>query len=511
MSSFLATGWSRKSGKVDTATLIAVGSLIVCGAFIFWLRPHRPVNDNPRQSLLFYCAAGIQQPVAEIAQAYEKEYGVKVQLQFGGSGTLLSNIRVAKSGDLYLAAGESYLESARGYGLLAEVIPLARQRPVIVVAKGNPKNIRGLEDLVRDDVRVALANPESASIGATVRKVLQKSGQWGALEKHVKVFKPTVNDIANDVKLGAVDVGIIWDVTARQYPDLELVAAPLFEPAVESILIGVLKSSTQPTAALRSARYLAARDRGLPVFAKNHYSTVEGDTWAEVPEIVFFSGAMLRPGVEKTIKEFEEREGIRITTVYNGCGILCAQMRAGERPDAYFSCDNSFMKSVIDLYQTPVEVVDNNLMILVAKGNPLKIQTPADLLRPGVRVGLPHHEKSAMGNIAWKMLVDMGIYDRLAANLKVESPTGDFLVNQLRTGSLDAIIACRSNLSGVRVYLDGIPIDHPLAHMMQPYAVGKESKYPQMMLRFRDAITSEESRQRFLDAGFGWRYATGKP
>ena len=498
---------TNSTGKIGTATLIVVTSLLAVAALLFLLKPRAP-TVAPRQALLVYCAAGIKPPVAAVARAYEKECGVRVQLQFGGSGTLLSNLRVAKAGDLYLAADESYIQAARGFGLLAEAITLARQRPVILVAKGNPKHIRGVEDLCRDDVRVSLANPDAASIGRTVRALLEQTGQWAALEKHAVVFKPTVNDVANDVKLGAVDAGIVWDATAQQYPGLAFVTSPLFDAAAETIAIGVLKASVQPMAALRFARYLAARDRGQPVFAQNHYTPVEGDEWAETPDVVLFSGAMLRPGVATTLKEFEAREGVRITTVYNGCGILCAQMRAGERPDAYFSCDTSFMNTVVDLYLPPVNVVNNNLMLIVAKGNPLKILTLEDLLRPGLRVGLPHHEKSAMGNVVWKMLTKLGIYDKIGANLKVESPTGDFLINQLRTGSLDVIIACRSNLSGVREYLDGLPIDDPLSHMTEPYAVGNKSRYPQLMLRLRDAIASAESRKRFESAGFGWSYPT---
>lgn len=458
--------------------------------------------------LVFFCAAGIKPPVEAVAREYEKTYGVPVQIQYGGSGTLLSNLRVAKAGDLYLAADESYMKSAREFGLLAETIPLARQRPVIAVARGNLKNIRTLDDLQRAGARVAMANPDAAAIGRTIRALLLKSGQWAGFEKHVTVFKPTVNDVANDVKIGSVDAGIVWDATARQYPELELVTVPLFDAAAETITVGVLKSSAQPTAALRFARFLGARDRGLKQFEQFHYLPVDGDEWAETPELTLFSGAMLRPGIEKTLREFEQREGCRITTVYNGCGILVAQMRTGQRPDGYFSCDTSFMRSVADLYLDPVNVVDNNLMIIVQKGNPHGIRTVADLLKPGLRVGLPHHEKSAMGNIAWKMLVEMKVYDALGANLKVESPTGDFLINQIRTGSLDAILACHSNFVTVREHLDAVPIEHPLARMTQPYAVGRNTRYRHMMARLQDALTATTSRERFESVGFGWRYQT---
>ena len=458
------------------------------------------------KALLVYCAAGVKPPVEAVAGEYEKACRQQIHLQYGGSGTLLSNLRVAKSGDLYLAADESYVKAAREFGLVAEVIPLARQRPVIVVGKGNPKNIRTVNDLRRDGVRVALANPDAASIGRTVRALLQKAGQWTELEKRVTVFKPTVNDVANDVKIGSVDAGIVWDATARQYPELEFVSVPLLDAVVETISVCVLKSSAQPSAALRFARYLGARDKGLKQFEKNFYEQVDGDEWAETPEIVLFSGAMLRPGIEKTLKEFEEREGCRITTVYNGCGILVAQMRAGARPDAYFSCDTTFMESVADMYLSPETVVDNNLMILVQKGNPKGIRTLQDLTQPGVRVGLPHHEKSAMGNIAWKMLQQMGLYDAISKNLTVESPTGDFLVNHLRTGSLDAIIACRTNYTPVRDHLDAIAIDSPLSAMAQPYAVGRNTRYKHMMGRLLQTLTTAESRQRFETTGFGWRY-----
>ena len=490
--------------------LVVIGSLALAGglvALLLW-QPGSPQlgNETGAKPLLVFCAAGIKPPVEAVVREYEQAFGVQVQLQYGGSGTLLSNLRVAETGDLFLAADESYMKSARDFELLAETIPLARQRPVIAVAKDNPKNIRTLDDLQRTELRIAMANPDAASIGRTVRALLQQASQWAAFEKRVTVFKPTVNEVANDVKIGSVDAGIVWDATARQYPGLETMTVPLFDAGTETITIGVLKRSQQQAAALRFARYLGARDKGLKQFKEFHYTPVEGDEWADRPEVVLFSGAMLRPGVEKTLKEFQQREGCRITTVYNGCGILCAQMRAGQRPDAYFSCDTSFMKTVADLYLDPVNVVDNQLMIIVQKGNPKGIQTVQDLAKPGLRVGLAHHEKSAMGNITWQMLVQMNLYDALGPNLKLESPTGDFLINQIRTGSLDAIIACRSNWTGVREYLDAIPIDLPLARMTQPYAVGRSTRYRQMMTRLQDALTTAISRERFETEGFGWRY-----
>jgi len=492
--------------------LVAVSAVVVVAlaALMTWKPSEQRHRAADRPALVLYCAAGIKPAIEPVARQYEREYRVSLQLQYGGSGTLLSNIRVAKTGDLFLAGDESYIQLGREQGVIAEAIPLARQTPVIAVRAGNPKRIATLADLRREDARVALANPDAASIGSVTRKLLQATGDWEPLEKHVRatgVFKPTVNDIANDIKLGTVDAGILWDSTARQYPDLEMIRLPVLDAAVQRVMIGVLTASQQPTAALRFARYLGARDRGLREFVRQHYEPVEGDEWAEIPDLRLFSGAMLRPAIEKTLKDFETREGVRITTVYNGCGILTAQMRAGERPDAYFACDASFMDSVADMYLTPITVAGNPMVILVAKGNPLGIQSLDDLARPGVRLGLGHPDKSALGALTKRLLESKKLYDALLKNLKVDSATGDFLVNQLRTGSLDAVIVYRSNAHAVREHLDTVEIEDRLAHATQPYAVGRATKYRQLMSRLQAAFVAAESRQQFETAGFHWKAA----
>jgi len=74
------------------------------------------------------------------------------------------------------------------------------------VAKGNPKKIRSIEDLARDDVKTALANPDAASVGRQTRRLLQDKGWWDEISAAVRargVMKPTVNEVANDVKIGS--------------------------------------------------------------------------------------------------------------------------------------------------------------------------------------------------------------------------------------------------------------------------------------------------------------------
>jgi molybdate transport system substrate-binding protein len=281
---------------------------------------------------------------------------------------------------------------------------------------------------------------------------------------------------------------------------------------VARVSVGVLKSSTQPTAALHLARYLAASDRGLKHFKHSGFEVVAGDAWAEKPELRLLAGAMLRPAIEKTITAFEEREGVRVTRVYNGCGILVAQMRAGtDAPDAYFACDQSFMRQVHDLFLDPITISQNQLVILVHKGNPHQIRTLADLGKEGLRIGIGHEKQCAMGVLTQETLVQGKVQERVRKNVKVESPTGDLLVNQLRTGSLDAVIAYLSNAAEAGDELEPIAIDIPCAVATQPIAVGKESAHKHLTGRLLDAIRSEDSQERFKALQFRWSVKGAEP
>jgi molybdenum ABC transporter molybdate-binding protein len=476
--------------------VVALVGLLVLG------RPGRPSNGVSTEPLVVFCAAGLKPPVESAAAAYGRESGIPVQLQYGGSGTLLANIKVAEHGDLFLAADDSYLQIARSNGLLAETVPIARLTPVLAVARGNPRGVRGLADLSR--VGVALANPEAAAVGNITREVLRRSGQWNDIEARVKVFKPTVNDVANDIKLGTVDAGVVWDATVRQYPELEAVEVPEFSANAQTVSIGVLKSSRQPTAALRFARYLGAPERGLKEFSSRGYRTVEGDAWAEVPEVVLFSGGVNRVAIEPTLKRFEEREGALITRVYNGCGILVSQMKSGQHPDAYFACDVSFMRQVTNLFSSALNVSRTAMVMLVPAGNPRNLRSLADLAQPGLRVGVANAEQSALGALTARLLSAQGLLDRVMANVRVQTPTADLLVAQMRSGSLDVVVVYQANTTQVGDKFAVVPLPEPDALAIQPYAVRQNSRHRFLMERLQAALVTSESRSRFESAGFQW-------
>jgi molybdenum ABC transporter molybdate-binding protein len=469
-------------------------------------------KGGEQQRLMMYCAAGVKPPVLKAAAEFEKRYGVKVDLQYGGSGTLLNNLQVAKTGDLYLAADASFTDLARQKGLLAESLPLAQMKPVIAVQRGNPKNIKSLRDLLRKDVRLSMGNPEAASIGKQAKKLLLQAGLWDDVKVQVEergVFKPTVPEVANDIKIGAVDAGIIWDATAHQYDRLEGVEVPELSVAKKMITIGVLKSSQQATLALRFARYLNSSE-GNKIFNDEGYQAVDGDQWAWTPEITFFCGSVNRRAVEGLLKSFSEREGVTINTIYNGCGILTAQMKTIKQdkggsgfPDIYMACDRYYLNNVIDWYQEDIDISDTPIVIAVPEGNPNQVKTVEDLTKPGVKVAVGQCDQCTIGALTRTLLQKEGMYGQVQKNVATETATSSLLVPAVTTKSVDAAFAFYTDTLAESNKVDSIsiPSNHSIA--IQPFAIAKSSSYKHMGRRVKAAIIA--NREAFEKAGFNFR------
>jgi ABC-type molybdate transport system substrate-binding protein len=168
------------------------------------------------------------------------------------------------------------------------------------------------------------------------------------------------------------------------------------------------------------------------------------------------------------------------------------------------------MTQVKDLFLDSADVSTNQLVILVPKGNPHGIHNLKDLGKPGIRLGVGHEKQCALGALTATTLEQAGLRDPVRKNVVAESATGDLLVNQLRTGSLDAVIAYISNATNSADKLEAMTIDVPCAIATQPIAVSKASANKQMASRLMSAIESDESKRLFLANGFGWKLRGGR-
>jgi ABC-type molybdate transport system substrate-binding protein len=149
-----------------------------------------------------------------------------------------------------------------------------------------------------------------------------------------------------------------------------------------------------------------------------------------------------------------------------------------------------------------VLLTEAEIILAVPKGNPKGIHTLADLAREGIKVGLCNAEQSTLGYLTQAMLKSMNLYDAVSKNASAQSPTGDLLVNQLRTGSLDAAVVYLNNIIPQKEHLDAVKLPADKAKAIQPFAVRQDS--PHRLLGQRLLAFLLKNRESFEQAGFTW-------
>lgn len=222
--------------------------------------------------LTIHCGAGLQPPLAEAIALFQKERGVSVAADYAGSEVLLSKIRLTREGDVFLPGDADYVDRAGKEGLVLHRRTVAFLVPAILVPKGNPRGIRGVEDLVRPGLRLGLGNPRNTAVGRLTPELLKKHGlPPGALEKNTVFLSATVNELALQIQAGSLDAVIVWDAVAAQYARHgETVSIPPDRNVYSTVDAAVLACCRDPGRAREFVEFLAS-ERGRAIFRRHHY------------------------------------------------------------------------------------------------------------------------------------------------------------------------------------------------------------------------------------------------
>jgi molybdate transport system substrate-binding protein len=179
-------------------------------------------NEKSRpESITFFCGSASKPPMEEILAQFEREKKIKVNMIFGGSGTLLSQMELSKQGEVYLPGSPDYIIIGERKKLLIEDSDriVAYLVPAIITPAGNPAGIHSLEDLTRPGVRVGIGNPETVCLGLYSIEILERSGLLKGVMGNVVTFGASCSETANLAALNKVDAILGWRVFHFWSPD----------------------------------------------------------------------------------------------------------------------------------------------------------------------------------------------------------------------------------------------------------------------------------------------------
>jgi len=226
-----------------------------------WDRAKEP-STGARTTLYLYCGAGLRPMMDPVIDAYKKlKPNIRIDAGYAGSGCLLSQLTFGKRGDLYMPGEDFYLKQASDKGYVTSQKPVGYFEPVLLVQKGNPKGIKTLQDLTKPGLKVAVGEPDACAVGRAADEMLKQAKLLDGVSKNIVLRAGNVPELGNAVKLKSVDVAVVWNITAAQYPaDCEAIAVDkqFYKPSLAPI--GLLKFSKYATEAQAFIDFLCSPD-----------------------------------------------------------------------------------------------------------------------------------------------------------------------------------------------------------------------------------------------------------
>lgn len=159
-------------------------------------------------------AASLQKAFEEIEKTVEKDNpGLDVTFDFQGSQDLVASLAGGDSADVLATANNSTMKTAADQKLVGSQTEFATNVLTLIVPKGNPKRITGLDSSL-DGANLVICAPE-VPCGEATKKLAEAQGI---------TLKPVseeqkVTDVRGKVESGEADAGIVYTTDAAAAKD----------------------------------------------------------------------------------------------------------------------------------------------------------------------------------------------------------------------------------------------------------------------------------------------------
>lgn len=272
-------------------------SLVLAMAMVFALAAcssndeQKDADDNKaREEVVVFAAASMTETLNQIKESYEKDHNVTLTFNFDSSGTLKTQIQEGADCDLFISAGQKQMNqlditvdkevNTEGLDFVASDsrVNLLENKVVLVVPEGNPKGIKGFDDLAAKladgSVLMAMGNSD-VPVGQYTQKILAyyNLDETALANAGTITYGTNVKEVTTQVAEGSVDCGIVYCTDAFS-AGLTVVDSATKDMCGQVIYpAAVMKNAKHADAAKAFLEYLQS-DAAMKVFENVGFSSV---------------------------------------------------------------------------------------------------------------------------------------------------------------------------------------------------------------------------------------------
>ena len=253
--------------------------------------PEETVPEAEPVELIVFAAASMTETMNQIAEMYKTVApNVTLTYNFDSSGTLKTQIQEGAECDLFISAGQKQMNqlditadkevNTDGLDFVASDsrVNLLENKVVLVVPEGNPKGIKGFDDLAAKladgSVLMAMGNSD-VPVGQYTQKILSyyKLDETALANAGTITYGTNVKEVTTQVAEGSVDCGIVYCTDAFS-AGLTVVDSATKDMCGQVIYpAAVMKNAKHADAAKAFLEYLQS-DAAMKVFENVGFSSV---------------------------------------------------------------------------------------------------------------------------------------------------------------------------------------------------------------------------------------------
>lgn len=205
-------------------------------------------------TLTVLAAASLNDAFDEIGQQFHKMHpGVEVKFSYAGSSSLVTQIKQGITADIFASADATNMSAVTSAGLASgQPRTLAHNLLEIMTERGNPKNIRTIQNLANPGLKVVLCAP-AVPCGRYAAEMFQKAG----VTVHPVSEETSVSGVVTKITLGEADAGVVYKTDVKAAGEtVSGVAIPAKQNVQATLSIVKLKDAPNSQAAEAFINYV---------------------------------------------------------------------------------------------------------------------------------------------------------------------------------------------------------------------------------------------------------------